>query len=334
MSDVLLVVAGAAAIGLVVWDVSSTTLTLGEGAGPLTRRLLAAAWRLLLRIHRRGGGRPRLLGSAGPALMGATVALWVVLFWAGWSLVFLGSGSVVEARTGRPGSVADVVYFAGYAVSTLGVGDYVAADPAWRVVTALASFSGLALVTLSITYLFSVMSAVVARRAAATQLHGLGDSAQEIVVGGWDGDRFSPVLTQQLLQLPAQLASVAEQHLAYPVLHYFRSVRATASAPVAIARLDDALLLLGTAVAPDLRPPAAAVLPVRRVIDRYVETATHGRTPLHDVRPPPEPGLDRLADAGIPLGDPGEWRRALDAAAPRRARLRRLVEDAGWEWRD
>ncbi|WP_347057063.1 potassium channel family protein [Blastococcus sp. HT6-30] len=334
MSDVLLVLVGASAVALVVWDVSATTLALGEGAGPLTRRLLAAAWRVLLRLHRRGGGRPRLLSVAGPVLMGATVALWVVLFWAGWSLIFLGSGSVAEASTGRPGSAADVVYFAGYAVSTLGVGDFVATDPAWRVITSLASFSGLALVTLSITYLFSVMNAVVARRSVATQLHGLGDSAQRMVVGGWDGDRFSPVLTQQLLQLPAQLASVAEQHLAYPVLHYFRSARATASAPVAIARLDDALLVLGAAVAAELRPPAAAVLPVRRVIDRYVATASHGRTPLHDAGPPPEPGLRRLIDAGIPLGDAAEWRRAVDAAAPRRARLRQLVQDAGWEWQE
>ncbi|MCZ2860441.1 potassium channel family protein [Blastococcus sp. VKM Ac-2987] len=334
MTDVLLVVGGALAVVLVVWDVTATTLTLGEGAGPLTRRLLAAAWRLLLRVHRRRGGRPRLLSSAGPLLMGVTVFLWVALFWAGWSLVFLGSGSVAEARTGRPGSVADVVYFAGYAVSTLGVGDFVATEPAWRVMTSLASFSGLALVTLSITYLFSVMSAVVGRRATATQLHGLGDSAQGIVVGGWDGDRFDPAFTQQLLQLPAQLAAVAEQHLAYPVLHYFRSERATASAPVAIARLDDAMLLLGKAVAADVRPPAAAVLPVRRVIDRYVATATHGRESPHDAEPPPGPGLDRLADAGIPLGDREEWRRAVDAAAPRRARLRRLVEDAGWEWRE
>lgn len=333
MTGVMWIVLGVLAVGLVVWDVTATTLSLGEGTGPLTRRVLSAVWQLLLRVHRRRRVRqPRLLSAAGPLLMAVTVALWVALFWAGWSLIFWGSGTVANYATGRPGSVADVVYFAGYSVSTLGVGDFVATDPGWRVAASLASFSGLALVTLAITYLFSVMSAVVSRRAVATELHGLGDSAQDIVAGAWDGDRFSPLFTQQLLQLPVRLASVAEQHLAYPVLHYFRSERSSASAPVAIARLDDAMLLLESAVDPRVRPPAQAVRPVRRVIERYVATADSGRRRGSADAPPPEPATDRLAAAGIPLTGPAELRCAAEASARRRARLRQLVEDAGWEW--
>ena len=333
--SVLCVVAGALTIGLVSRDVVATTLTLAEGAGPLTRRVLTGGWRQVLRLHRRReDGRARLLTAAGPMLMVGTVVLWVTVFWAGWSLVFIGSGSVADASTGRPASVADAVYYAGYAVSSLGVGDFVATTSGWRVLTAAAAFSGLALLTLSITYLFSVMSAVVSRRSLATQLRALGDTAQDIVLGSWDGDRFSPVLTQQLLQLPGQLAAVAEQHLAYPVLHFFRSRRPEASPPLAIARLDDALLLLQSAVAEPVRPPGAAVVPVRRVIDRYVSTATAGRAqdPGGAEAPPPAPAVDRLARAGVPLADPRELRRAIEEATQRRARLRRLVEDAGWDW--
>ena len=333
--SVVLVAVGALAILLVAWDVVVTTLTLGEGAGPLSGKVLRWGWGRALRLHRRGEGRRSgLLTAAGPLLMVVTASLWVTTFWAGWSLIFLGSGSVVDASSGRPASVGDVVYYAGFAASSLGVGDFVATTPGWRVMTAAASFSGLALLTLSITYLFAVMSAVVTRRALATQLHSLGATAQDILLRSWDGDRFDDVLTQQLLQLPGQLAAVAEQHLAYPVLHFFRSARVEGSAPLAIARLDDALLLLESAVDGRVRPPLPAVVPLRRVIDRYLSTASAGceQATDGDDAPPPAPRVDRLDAAGVPLTGLPERRSAFERAAERRLRLRRLVENAGWEW--
>jgi hypothetical protein len=72
-----------------------------------------------------------------------TVLAWAVATWAGWWLVFLGSGVVESADTGAPASAAEVAYYAGYAVFTLGVGDFVADAPVWRVATSLASFGGL-----------------------------------------------------------------------------------------------------------------------------------------------------------------------------------------------
>ncbi|MDK3257662.1 potassium channel family protein [Blastococcus capsensis] len=330
--SVLCVVTGAFIVGLVVWDVVATTLTVGGTAGPLTNRSLAATWRALLRLHRRRAGWPRLLGTAGALLLGLTAVIWIVLFWAGWSLIFLGSGAVADADTAVPASLTDVVYFAGMTLSTLGVGDFVASTAGWRIASAVAGFSGLALMTLAITYLLSVTSAVVSRRAVATQLHALGDSAQGIVLGGWDGKGFEPAFVQQLVQLPGQLATVAEQHEAYPVLHYFRSRTASAAAPLAMARLYDALHLLEAGVAQPVRPPASAVQPVRRVVERYVGTAGVDRAKVHEADPPPAPAVDRLVAAGLPLAPETERQGAVGAVAGRRAGLRQLVEDAGWEW--
>ncbi|CCG03822.1 potassium channel family protein [Blastococcus saxobsidens] len=328
----LCLVAGALVVAVVVWDVAAMTLTVGGSAGPITNRVLAATWRALLRLHRRRAGQPRLLGAAGALLLGLTVVLWIVVYWAGWSLVFLGSGAVVDADTMAPASLPDVVYFAGMTLSTLGVGDFVAGTAGWRVASAVAGFSGLALMTLAITYLLSVTSAVVSRRALATRLHALGDSAQGIVLGGWDGKGFEPAFVQQLVQLPGQLVAVAEQHEAYPVLHYFRTRTASAAAPLAMARLYDALHLLGAGVAQPVRPPASAVQPVLRVVERYVGTAGVDRAKVHEADPPPAPAVDRLIAAGVPLAPETERQGAVEAAAGRRAGLRQLVEDAGWKW--
>jgi len=116
-----------------------------------------------------------------------------------------------------------VAYFTGFLVVTLGTGDFVASTSWWRVLTDVAAFSGLFLVTLAITYLTSVVSAVVARRTLAIHVNALGGSATDILARGWDGERFSPGFTQHLVMLTDKLTMSAEQHLAYPVLHYFHT---------------------------------------------------------------------------------------------------------------
>jgi hypothetical protein len=193
----------------------------------------------------------------------------------------------VDAGTVAPAGVAAVVYYAGFTLITLGVGDYVAVGPPWRTVTAGAGFSGLFLVTLAITYLISVVSAVVTRRAAAVHIHALDEEPAGIVVAGWTGHDFSAAFVQHLVSFTGRLAEVAEQQPAYPVLHYFACRQVLASAPVAIARLDDALLLLSEGVRPEVRPPALAVRPLRAAVSRYVATVVKTSAISGDQRIPP-----------------------------------------------
>ncbi|WP_100499801.1 ion channel [Geodermatophilus chilensis] len=331
MLDAAAVAVGAALVLGVFLDVLATTLTMGEGAGWLTRRLLASLWGRALRLRPRGS-RSRLLSDVGPALLVLTVLIWVLATWVGWWLVFLGSGSVESAETGAPASAADVAYYAGFAVSTLGVGDFVADSPVWRVMTSVAGFGGLALVTLAITYLLSVVSAVVSRRALATQITALGSTAAEVVVRGWTGASFAPAFTQHLVGLAGPLATVAQQHFAYPVLHYFRSAVPDESAPVAIAVLDDALFLLAAAVDPAVAPEQAAVEPARRAIARYIRTVGGTSAPPSEDAPPPTPSVEPLRRAGVPLRQDALGREWLDAEAGRRRRLQQLVHEAGWSW--
>lgn len=188
----------------------------------------------MLRLHTRAsdGG---LLRLGGTALLVTTVVTWVLLLWASWSLLFWGGGSIVDSSTQLSAGFADVVYYAGFTIFTLGVGDFEETTPGWRLATAVAGFEGLFLVTLSITYLLSVVSAVVARRALAAQVTALGDTASLIVARAWDGTSFSSAFEQQLVGLSGSLASVAEQHLVYPVLHHFHASRPGASAARAVA---------------------------------------------------------------------------------------------------
>jgi hypothetical protein len=68
VTDAIVVALGAALVVAVLFDVLTTTLTLGEGAGPLTRRVLGWLWRGALRLRPRGS-RSRVLSNAGPTLL-------------------------------------------------------------------------------------------------------------------------------------------------------------------------------------------------------------------------------------------------------------------------
>ncbi|HET9499385.1 MAG TPA: potassium channel family protein [Marmoricola sp.] len=325
------IVVGALLVLLVFTDAFMTTLTVSWGRGPLSSRLLALLWRVLLGLHRRRGSA--LLGVAGPLLLVTTVLIWVLLLWVGWSLVFAGSGAVVEVRSGRSAGVLDSAYYAGYTVFTLGTGDVVVTSTTDRLVSVLASFTGLFLVTLAITYLVAVVSAVVRRRSLAIRIHGLGQDAGAIVVRGWRDGAFSAFFQQQLLGLTDDVVNGAEQHLAYPVLHYFHARDRALAASQAIVDLDEALLLLTTMVQPAARPDSNVTRPLRHGIGRYL-TTVHGVGWAPPAGPPPPPDLEPLREHGIPLVPDAEVDRVLEREEPRRTELNRLVLSDGWTWTD
>lgn len=329
----LLTICGAVVVVVVFVDALSMTLHVGSGPGPLTGRVAGWVWLLLIRVHRRDSGTG-ILNGAGAFLIVSVVLGWVAFLWAGWAMVLLGSqGSVVVASTRAPASALEVVYFAGVTIFTLGTGDIVASSSPWRLVTAVASFTGLSLITLAITYLLSVVSAVVSRRTVAVRIHGLGQTPQDIVLGGWTGERFSTAFLQQLVSLTGQVGAMAEQHLAYPTLHYFHTGERDASAPLSIAHLDEAVLILAEGVAPGARLDHSALEPLRHAIGRYLATATAtSQTSSRPSSPPPPPRLDQLRHAGIPVVTDADFRRECEGRSRRRCSLRELVRSNGWSW--
>jgi hypothetical protein len=320
---------GLLAVGLL--DALATTLQAGGGPGLLTGRLLRALWRPILAVHRRLAAS-RLLSLAGAALMVVTFAVWVLLLWAGWTLVFASADeAVVDAQTHTPAGFVSRIYYAGFTVFTLGVGDYVAGSDFWRVMTAVATLNGLVLVTLGITYLLNVIGAVVERRQTATRIAALGHTAPEIVAAGWSGSGLSSAFVQHLVGLADAISRLAEQHLAYPVLHYFHAREVVASAPVRLAILDDAMLVLSRGLEPSARPATSATEPVRQAIGRLLDVVPLLAAPPS---PPPPPDLGDLRRRGLPVVGDAEFRVDVDAESERRARLRRLVEEDGWTWPD
>jgi hypothetical protein len=326
----LLIVLGFLLLAAAIGDAVTTTLIAGAGGGPLTRVVSQRLWRGLLRISRSRDGSSTLT-FGGPAVLLSTVLIWVLLLWAGWAMVFATAESnIVDSTSRTPTGVVERVYFAGYTVFTLGLGDYIPTGAVWQILTAIASFSGLFLVTLSITYLLSVVTAVVAGRRFAASLHLYGDTGADLVLLYCDEGELGPGLATRLQSLAEEVVASAQQHLAYPVLHFFHATDERSSTPRALAALDDALLLAASGVARDQRPPASALRPLRTALDFYVETVEAG-TVRTDERPP-VPDLGPLREAGLPVVDDDEFAEAVAASETARSGMLRLLISDGRQW--
>lgn len=328
---VLFALTGAAVVILTMVDFVWTTLSV-RGAGPMTARFSAAVWAAC-----RAVGRGRLapaLTAAGPAILVATLALWITLLWLGWLLIFLADPeAVVRSSDQEEADLSGRIYFVGFIISTLGVGDLVPKGGLWQVLTPLAALNGLIVTTVAITYLLSVLSAVIAVRQLAAYINAVGETPQGFVVTGWDDGRGFSGLADHLSSMTPGLLHTSQSHLAYPILHYFRSERAEVAPGPAVALLDEALTLLEHGVAPGHRPPPAVVQPLRNAIDTFLDRLEPRYVRAADEVPPP-PILSGLREAGIPTVDGDEFAAAVAERRRHRRLLLAMVREEGWEWRD
>jgi hypothetical protein len=323
--------AGILILAIIVVDVVVTTLTLG-GGGPLTSRLSAGMWWVALQF-RRGRGRRSLLGVMGWGLLIAIALLWFVGSWIGWVLIFDSTGTgVVTSLNKLPATFWETVYFTGYTLSTLGLGDYQPNGTIWEIATSIASMSGFFLVTLTFAYLLPVIGAATQRRQLALYISSLGGTPDEIIARAWTGKGFGE-LSQHLISLSPMVIQQGENHLTYPILHYFHTVDRSRAIALSIVCLDEALTLLNYGVAPEFRPDPSALESCRRANAAFLKTLKSAFiTPDSDW--PDAPPLDLLRRYGIPTVSEAEFLDAIkqDRIAQRRHLLLALVRNDGWTW--
>ncbi|WP_135854655.1 ion channel [Halorussus salinus] len=313
------------AVGDLLW----TTIWVEGGAGPLTTRLMEWTWRTLSTVS---GGRSRMLSLAGPIILVFGLAVWLVSLWAGWTLIFAsGEEAVFDTIDGGPVSWADLSYFAGYTLFTLGNGGFAPKEGVWQVATVLSTASGMLFVTLTVTYVLSVLDAVAQKHAFASGVTGVGTDASTFVTTYWNGEEFES-LDLQLNTFSSQIDTLTANHKAYPVLHYFHSQRATEDPVVAIAVLDEALTLLRFGLPEGVRPSEALVKDARSGIRSYLDTLFAVHRPSD--RNPPAPDLALVREAGVSTVGDGDFADALaDRDVDERRRLLlSVVESHARQW--
>lgn len=326
--EILLAVLGVSLILIALVDALWTTLWVDGAAGPVTSRWTTWAWRGMRRALR---GRHQALSLSGPVILMGTVMTWVLMLGTGWVLVLASDGDALESTTGAA-SVGwiDRIWYVAYSTFTLGNGDYVPAEGGWQLASALIAITGMSTVTLAITYLLSVVSAVVDKRAFASSVHSLGSTGADVVLNGWDGTDLH-ALDRQIGLLSNSLSQLTERYLAYPVLQYYHAAQSQKSPALALSVLDEALTLVHVGVQPRARAGLVSIAACRATVDTFLETPGAAFVEPADT-PPPLPSLARLRDAGIPTVSEDEFESAVASFQGRRRALAGMVEYTGWTW--
>lgn len=326
---------GGLLVVLVLFDLFTTAVSVGHGAGPLSGRLAHGVWRALLRL-RRHTGPSRLLVLGGPLILLVVITVWVLLLILGWSLVFGAPETLLRIQDGSPVPALGRMRYAATLVIGRGSSGVQPSGAFHEVVEPVAALTGLTVLSLSIAYVLPVVQGVVAKRSLALYLSTLGHSPDEILVRSWNGTTLGQ-LDLHLIALAPRIAEVAQSHLAYPIIHFFHSDRRATALGPAIVALDRALTA-HSMISREVAIDDTAITPLRITIDRFLDTLrlafvepAEAEVGQGDDRM--ERTRRRLEDAGIPL-DPEARTEVSEDEVRRNRLLRGYLRHDGWVGED
>ncbi|WP_226479297.1 potassium channel family protein [Natrinema amylolyticum] len=321
-------VAGIVILVAAIVDIIWTTLWVDGGSGPVSGRLTTGVWHGLRTVSR---DHDRALSIAGPLILILTLAMWIGLIWLGWTLVFASyPHSLISTRTGAVADWSGRFYYVAYTMFTDGNGDYTPLGDVWEIASAFTTASGMAFVTLGVSYILTVLGAVSNKRSFASTVTGLGERSEALVRSGWTGEDFQG-LDLALESLASDLSMLAEQHKSYPILHYYHSEQADRASAVAVPVFDEALALFRYGVPDDASPDPAIIENGRSSAESYIETLDAAFIEAAD-EVPPSPDLDRLREDDIPTVSDAEFEAELEEMIERRRHLLGIVRGDAWEW--
>lgn len=326
--EIVFFISGLGVTLLAMVDLIWTTLWIDGGAGPISKRIARITWFVTKKISKNGKG---LFNLVGPLILVFTLVGWVLLLWAGLTLLFSGDPeSIVKTTFDGPVMWSERVYFTGFSLFTLGVGDYSPKPGFWQIVTAVSSGMGILFLTLGASYTISVISAVVKKRAVARTISGLGVNSEEIIEKAWNGKNFYQ-LDLFLMNVSSQITELTQQHQAYPLLHYYHSEKPEESSAVGIAILDDMLSILHFGLNDRGTVNITLLNEARSSIGTYLETMTSAFI-KESSSVPSIPDLNSLDQLNVPLVSEETFTDQMERISKRRKQLLGAVEADNHKW--
>ena len=240
---------GVLLVMLVVWDLFETIVVPRPTPGRLRigRYVIRSSWRLFRAIGRRpdGATRDTLLGLFAPAATLVLLAVWLAGMIVGYGLILY---ALSDQLSPRPHEIGTAFYFAASSILTLGFGDVVATGPLARAVVVVAAASGLGVVALVVTFLFSLYGSYQRREVHVVTLQaaaGAPPSAVALLEVYAQLDMIDR-LPELFADWERWAAEVLDTHVAYPLLGFFRSSHDNLSWISALGTVLDAACLVLT----------------------------------------------------------------------------------------
>jgi hypothetical protein len=242
-----MVFAGSALVLATLVDVFCSLVRTPLRAGPFTTMGERLVCRNLYRAFRLTGAR-NLLAAIGPASVAIRALMVLVALMAGWSLiVFAEADWVVDADTGAPADVWQRLYYVGYTISTLGLGDVLPNAVPARIATVGASLTGFTVITFVVGSISPLSDVIAARNTVASIMR----AHRTAVMAGAD---VRDTLDKTLDAVLAPLIAVSSAVETLPVRHRMHAEREHLALSTALAELD--LAIADTDMGTDIRAVA------------------------------------------------------------------------------
>jgi hypothetical protein len=249
--DVVIFLAGIAVVALVLWDIFEGIVVPRPTPGRfrIARYVVPPtwkAWRWFAFQTRTGLGRDALLGLYAPGAAVLLLVMWLSVLVVGYGLLLFALRTQLMPS---PTNLVEALYFAGTSILTIGYGDIVATGPLTQFIVLTAAASGLGIVGLMITFLFSLFGSYQRREVLVVTLSARAKSPPSAVTLLEAYSRLGLVgeLPALFAEWERWTAEVLDTHVAYPLLGYFRSSHDNVSWISALgAVLDAAALVLTT----------------------------------------------------------------------------------------
>ncbi|SHF42874.1 Ion channel [Salegentibacter echinorum] len=317
---------------MIVTDMVMTTVTV-KGGGWITNKISSMSWKFFLKLCDHNG-KSRLLSHIGYLQLLFIVLFWVVMLNVSFTLVLWSdTASVINSTSKLPVNLWGKIYYSGFSLSTLGVGDYIAKNDLWRLVTTLYSFTGLILITMSITYFIPVLNAVIKKRKLGILISSLGKEPQDMVLNSYNKEKWD-VLNYRVVSLAEELIEHSQNHRAYPVIHYFHNNKKEKAIIIQIARLNEAIFILKNFIKIDVSSESNPLDNIDIALSDYIEVIQEVKGVKFTEVFPSNPGLNKLEDAGLIQKNTKSTNKLTKEMQKRRKVLCRLVKEDGWEWKD
>ena len=257
-------------IALTLWDIFQTVVVPRPTPGRfrIARYVVRDSWALLRRLlrHRDAETRDNLFGLFGPFTAVMLLITWIVTLVLGYGLIFF---AVRDEIVPVP-DLATSFYYAAVSLLTLGYGDIVANGGIARFFSLVAAASGLGVVALVVTFLFSIYGSYQRRELEVIRLQATAGAPPSAValLEAFARLEFPDRLPPFFVVWQRWCAEVLDSHVAYPVLAWFRSSHDNLSWISALGAVLDAACLTLTTIKGIPRGDAELV---RRVGSHLVE---------------------------------------------------------------
>jgi hypothetical protein len=240
-ANALLAIVGIVVAAMTLRDVFDTVVV--PGGSRTSLRVAQRLGTLLLPLWKAVRGRRRgISGSFAPVVLFGSFVIWFALIALGFGLMAYAAASQFEPRLE---SLPEAIYTVGSAMTTVGPGKAENVLGVGRWILLGASFCGLAVMTMAVTYFLQVQSSIGERDTGIIKLNtSAGEPPSALtVLERFAALRYTAEVRSTLMEGRNWCAAVRQSHSSHPTLIYFQSVGIGAGWPAALGAILDLALL-------------------------------------------------------------------------------------------